>query len=887
MNQPIATEDPQAPAPSSVEPPPPPTGRFYRVNPRKLRFSELNVEGKPGQAFWVYLIFQTGIGFGDFSLEDCPVESITPFEVSEEALEPDVRRLLSELAADLHAQGFHSPVFHHVADFAQKTDYFLATYAHRSRPLVACCRLRVWHVGPNPKVIGSRELLTAFADGTAVRTSGGTALDAPASCRLVRLPGAGLADLLAAHERAMSERASTVPPLPAGTAHQARDVLGRVQTLWRDHSLARGLFAEPRPGDVQRRDSLASGFAAAARARSRHPAVYAEIEALQRRGGSWLAVAILLLVSLGVFVLIGFRGQSLLQVLAIVPILLFHELGHFITMKAFGYRNLRMFFIPGLGAAVTGRHYNVPGWKKAIVYLMGPLPGILLGTVVGLVGMVAHTPLLVKAGLLTVVLNGFNLIPLLPLDGGHVAHLILFSRSRFLDIGFRVLAALALMALAVMLKSYILIGIGAAAFAGLGVAGRMQRVVAELRREGVPTSSEDDQTIPVETADRITDKLLAGTTKPPMAKMLAVQVTQAFEALNTRPPRLAASLGLGAVHLLGFVAAVFFTLVFAFSQNGKLRQYAMHGANQPRHALVSPQVLDTAPPQKPDFDAACASFATTDAAEAAFTTLQSQLGPGESVSRFANSVVLRYPAGDDASRRRALEAMRTLGGDTFIMSAAMNAQFRFQFIAPQDDVEALARDLSTSLNLPFGFALAAPWSPQSPPSAEHQRARATYSDIQAAFGQAWRDPKLEELRSRMEQARREGETAVASALEKEETELAESLRLALIRDLRHKPGSVPEVVDAYLGAFDASPGERSHSTAAAAVAPLLGAAAPGDLTYVLTGYTYNSELIFEVYIAFADPVTGADAFSKWLTQRKVSRLRYDLQGVEAFEPEPE
>jgi len=49
----------------------------------------------------------------------------------------------------------------------------------------------------------------------------------------------------------------------------------------------------------------------------------------------------------------------------LVPILFIHETGHWIAMRVFGYRNLRMFFIPLFGAAVMGRHWNVPGWKKA------------------------------------------------------------------------------------------------------------------------------------------------------------------------------------------------------------------------------------------------------------------------------------------------------------------------------------------------------------------------------------------------------------------------------------------------------------------------------------------------------------------------------------------
>jgi hypothetical protein len=45
-------------------------------------------------------------------------------------------------------------------------------------------------------------------------------------------------------------------------------------------------------------------------------------------------------------------------------------------MRIFHYRDVRMFFIPFFGAAVSGRHYNIAGWKKAVVSMMGPVPAL-------------------------------------------------------------------------------------------------------------------------------------------------------------------------------------------------------------------------------------------------------------------------------------------------------------------------------------------------------------------------------------------------------------------------------------------------------------------------------------------------------------------------------
>ena len=51
---------------------------------------------------------------------------------------------------------------------------------------------------------------------------------------------------------------------------------------------------------------------------------------------------------------------------------------------------------------------------------MGPLPGILLGGVLGIAGIVKGHDMMMQVGMLAVILNGFQLLPVLPLDGGRV-----------------------------------------------------------------------------------------------------------------------------------------------------------------------------------------------------------------------------------------------------------------------------------------------------------------------------------------------------------------------------------------------------------------------------------------------------------------------------------
>jgi Zn-dependent protease len=103
----------------------------------------------------------------------------------------------------------------------------------------------------------------------------------------------------------------------------------------------------------------------------------------------------------------------------LVGVLLFHELGHYLGMRIFGCRNVRMFFIPGFGAAVSGQKTGAKSYQEAIVTLLGPLPGLCLA--IALFAM-ACLPMfgrelrseLFQASTLLGLINGFNLLPILP-----------------------------------------------------------------------------------------------------------------------------------------------------------------------------------------------------------------------------------------------------------------------------------------------------------------------------------------------------------------------------------------------------------------------------------------------------------------------------------------
>jgi Zn-dependent protease len=113
-------------------------------------------------------------------------------------------------------------------------------------------------------------------------------------------------------------------------------------------------------------------------------------------------------------------------------------MGHFLAMKAFRYKDLGIFFIPLLGAYVSGSKREVSQWQSAIILLAGPLPGIILGIVfyffaeanpnLDLAGISFYT-----IGNLFVFLNLLNLFPVYPLDGGQLLNRVFLDEESWVS----------------------------------------------------------------------------------------------------------------------------------------------------------------------------------------------------------------------------------------------------------------------------------------------------------------------------------------------------------------------------------------------------------------------------------------------------------------------
>jgi Zn-dependent protease len=128
---------------------------------------------------------------------------------------------------------------------------------------------------------------------------------------------------------------------------------------------------------------------------------------------------------IGYFFFRRFSGDSysaIAMVIVLTGVVVFHELGHFLAMKIYKYRELGMFFIPLLGAYVSGKKQEVSQKQSAIILLAGPVPGIFLGIILHFLSIHFELDFLNTVAWILIYLNVLNLLPVYPLDGGQLLH---------------------------------------------------------------------------------------------------------------------------------------------------------------------------------------------------------------------------------------------------------------------------------------------------------------------------------------------------------------------------------------------------------------------------------------------------------------------------------
>ena len=132
------------------------------------------------------------------------------------------------------------------------------------------------------------------------------------------------------------------------------------------------------------------------------------------KGAKFLTTSATMLVSVAAYAVIwGWRFA-----VGFVVLLFVHELGHYIQLRREGVRPGRMLFIPFLGAVVSARSLGGNALAEARVGLAGPVLGTLGALACIPIAEAADSDLWRALAFAGLFLNLFNLLPVVPLDGG-------------------------------------------------------------------------------------------------------------------------------------------------------------------------------------------------------------------------------------------------------------------------------------------------------------------------------------------------------------------------------------------------------------------------------------------------------------------------------------
>ncbi|WP_417762310.1 metalloprotease [Shewanella sp.] len=115
--------------------------------------------------------------------------------------------------------------------------------------------------------------------------------------------------------------------------------------------------------------------------------------------------------------------------IALILCLVIHEYGHIRAMKRFGLQTKGIYLIPFLGGlAISDSKLNTR-WQNVVISIMGPTYGMLLSVIAFIAYEITGMELLAGLAVFNALLNIFNLLPILPLDGGHIIKSIGYSQN--------------------------------------------------------------------------------------------------------------------------------------------------------------------------------------------------------------------------------------------------------------------------------------------------------------------------------------------------------------------------------------------------------------------------------------------------------------------------
>jgi len=105
---------------------------------------------------------------------------------------------------------------------------------------------------------------------------------------------------------------------------------------------------------------------------------------------------------------------------AILAILVVHELGHVLAMRAYGDRTSAFYLVPFMGGVAIGQKQLDSDWKLVVMVLAGPFAGLLSALAALALFVQTDIDWFISVAALAAIVNVANLLPIPILDGGQV-----------------------------------------------------------------------------------------------------------------------------------------------------------------------------------------------------------------------------------------------------------------------------------------------------------------------------------------------------------------------------------------------------------------------------------------------------------------------------------
>jgi len=814
-----------------------------------------------------------------FSSDDPNVDST--LECIYEELPAEISDHFRPLADELRELGFQDPVYHYINDDGTGTTLYWATYRHSSGEHCARIHNRYWARAAKRERALFTIIFTPFSDGTFLLSSAGTPdTPAPRSVKMNRMPGVKPSSLWLAHQKlATRENKSITAVRNQAEVIQACENLHVSQ---RDYHLASGFFRQRHPDETAKAAEFTAKVDDLRTQGSSHPEVLAEIARLEEQKPRWSQAIWPLVLSGIAFLVVGAARWKWETVLWLIPILLFHEFGHWVAMRVFGYRDLRMFFIPFFGAAVTGRNRTIEGWKKALVYLAGPLPGIALGSALGVAAMITGMEWERKAAMLMILINAFNLLPVLPMDGGRFMHITLFSRNRWLDGGFRILAVVALVGLTVAHLGRLTVFIAISLAVGIPAAFKIGKVVDHFRRNPLPPALPGEERIPQTKAETLITAIKA---ELPVAsnKTVANVVLNIYETLNARPPGIAATLGLFSLYGGAIAVSVLFFFVTVIGGMGDFFHASM---DQPKIRL-EPAVCEVwrgngAPAAAAGHrDFVAVTLRNHADAQAAYRSSTNSLPANATAILLGNSVMVSLPGTNSVTVKEWFDRFHGESTNTTVFTNG-GISIAFSFLATN---RVAATNLETLLGGYFGvheINLIPPWDPivESPSFAPQLEARRVWWRMDTQFLKTVADGSVKSWSAAVAAGKNGDTNATVRMIEESNRRIWNQAFDQLAAEYASTPYA--DLVTWKRQLFEVQQTNEAQRATAAAIGAKIGerlgrAAGPANGELKPSGFVSRHSLLFLIpEFGIPDPETTLPQFLDWLRRKGCKNFHYQL-----------